>query len=159
MCNAAILAVMDAGIEMKFVPLSVSIAFVSSPKKQTQVQKRKRGGGAGGESVNDDAGGGEDASSALPPLLLLLDPTKEESTKASALVTMTINSLSDTHIHTQTQTNNNNEKDLVSCQTMGMLTSLQFFEALEVAKGGARALLAFVRMTVEERARRTHKIR
>ena len=85
------------------------------------------------------------SSSPLPPSTttstrLLLDPTQDEEKAAAALATLTIGSVNG---------------NLLSASTLGVMSPTQLFEAMEVARGTSKALLAFVRMSVEEHSRRT----
>jgi len=123
--NAAVLAVTNAGIDMKYVPLAVSMVFASPPSSAA----------------------GAPSSTPLPSsstTYLLLDPLQEEETQGTAVVTVAISSV---------------DRNVLSCQSMGVMMPVQLFEAVEVARGATKALLAFVRMTIEEHSRQTLKLR
>jgi len=123
--NAAVLAVINAGIDMKYVPLAVSMVFASPPSSAA----------------------GAPASTPLPSsstTYLLLDPLQEEEKEGAAVVTVAISSV---------------DWNVLSCQSMGVMMPVQLFEAVEVARGATKALLAFVRMTIEEHSRQMLKLR
>src|SRR6056297_3244814 len=127
--NAASLAVINAGIDMKYVPLTISLALISPPSATMKALPSL-----------------PPSSSTTAPTIsstyLLLDPINEEERQSIATITIGISSV---------------DQNVLSCQSMGIMMPSQLFEAIDVAKGAAKALMAFIRMTIEEHSRHISK--